>query len=853
MGRARLAAIATLAILSFTFAGSANADPPCDPLDPVCVGGTTDLVPPNLTGLSVSPSSIDGSSSLPSDRTVNLTATGTDDLSGIYYVSASFRLVGETSSQPDTSFPIWIGNLSGGTPLNGTLTGTGTVNQYSLRPGQYKIAYLSICDHANRCSNYTGTDLDTLGLNPEIGVNPPEIACDGPPASWVEQNVVVSCTASDAQSGLANPSDSSFSLSTSVAPNVETHSAFTNSRLICNVAGACVTAGPISGIKVDRKAPSISIDGPVDGAVFHQGDSVVADYSCSDGGSGVADCVGDVADGSAIDTSSLGSHSFTVTSTDAVGNTSSKTVHYTVVAVGAPDLRITKSSNPAYARPGDTLSFTLVAENAGTEDAENVVITDPLPAGLTFVSASAPCQFNSGTVTCEIGTLAGGQHKTYTVTTTVDDWGDADESADHLLDVQRNEVQVDLEAGQTRTLEVSCPAGYLAVDGSLRVDHVDQGTGDWTAPEVLESRAGSLSTWRATVRNTAHGQAQAKLFVVCVQKVTLADGTNRHEISLSAPVVLNDDVTAGRGEHLLECGPGEIAVQPGFSSDQAGNLVYSQPEGNGWKFIFDASADAHVSFSIACLKRQTTFEDGHTHDFRFERISTTVDVAPGTVNEAQLTCPDGSKGIVAGWDLDNGLFSLGNDPRPVTRAFKLYNPTDHTLGARLTLLCLGTRTAGEHLAAKHFANTAFITSSSVESDPDNNDSTVEVPAEDTDNHTPVVNDPDPDKPHPNNPIAKTIVVKGVSYSASGVTFTLKCSGACGGTAKLSTLAKIKVKDKKYSRGTVIGKRQYFIGKAGTKKVKLTLTGNGRRILRSGKAHRALLTVSGTAAKRVGIG
>jgi hypothetical protein len=187
---------------------------------------------------------------------------------------------------------------------------------------------------------------------------------------------------------------------------------------------------------------------------------------------------------------------------------------------------------------------------------------------------------------------------------------------------------------------------------------------------------------------------------------------------------------------------------------------------------------------------------------------------------------------------------LGNDPRPVTRAFKLYNPAGHTLSARLSLLCLGNRTAGEHLAARSFDNTATISTPTIESDTGNNDSTVNLPAEDTDNHTPVVNDPDPDKPHPNNPIAKTIVGKGVTYFKSGVTFTLKCSGACGGTAKLSSIKKVKVGGKKFGKGTLLAKKQFFIGKAGTKKVKLKLTKAGRVILKKGKAKKGLLSISG---------
>ena len=160
--------------------------------------------------------------------------------------------------------------------------------------------------------------------------------------------------------------------------------------------------------------------------------------------------------------------------------------------------------------------------------------------------------------------------------------------------------------------------------------------------------------------------------------------------------------------------------------------------------------------------------NGHTHDLKFEHIVTEVTIEAGKVNETQLTCADGSKGIVADMDLDDGLKSLGNDPRPVTRAFKIYNPTDHALKARLSLLCLGLRTGGEHAPPVTLINTAMISTISFESQTGNNTSSATVIAEDTDNHTPVTPTP-PVKPVPNNPIAQTRIGGNAFLKKSGVT------------------------------------------------------------------------------------
>jgi len=57
---------------------------------------------------------------------------------------------------------------------------------------------------------------------------------------------------------------------------------------------------------------------------------VAASYNCTDATSGIASCAGTVANGSNIDTASVGSKSFTVNAEDNAGNTASQTVNYEV-------------------------------------------------------------------------------------------------------------------------------------------------------------------------------------------------------------------------------------------------------------------------------------------------------------------------------------------------------------------------------------------------------------------------------------------------------------------------------------------------------------------------------------------
>jgi len=90
-----------------------------------------------------------------------------------------------------------------------------------------------------------------------------------------------------------------------------------------------VTVGPFTGIKVDKKAPDISIISPSP-STYTIGQMVLADYACNDAGSGIASCSGSAAVGGIVDTSAVGEMQFSVLAADVVGNVGSATAAYSV-------------------------------------------------------------------------------------------------------------------------------------------------------------------------------------------------------------------------------------------------------------------------------------------------------------------------------------------------------------------------------------------------------------------------------------------------------------------------------------------------------------------------------------------
>lgn len=82
----------------------------------------------------------------------------------------------------------------------------------------------------------------------------------------------------------------------------------------------------------DRTDPTVSIVTPAQNATYTLGQPVAADYECADlGGSDLASCIGNVTDGAAIDTSSVGTKTFEVTAADGASNSASSSATYQVV------------------------------------------------------------------------------------------------------------------------------------------------------------------------------------------------------------------------------------------------------------------------------------------------------------------------------------------------------------------------------------------------------------------------------------------------------------------------------------------------------------------------------------------
>jgi lysophospholipase L1-like esterase len=141
-------------------------------------------------------------------------------------------------------------------------------------------------------------------------------------------------------------------------------------------------------VRIDRTAPQVHAVTPADGATFVQNEQVDASFGCTDaGGSGLASCTGSVDDGEQIDTSTVGTKTFTVTAVDGAGNETTELRSYEVLDVTPPeiDLRNPAADSVFEHRQGSSADYSCTDEPGGSGLATcegTVPDGEPIPTGL---------------------------------------------------------------------------------------------------------------------------------------------------------------------------------------------------------------------------------------------------------------------------------------------------------------------------------------------------------------------------------------------------------------------------------------------------------------------------------------
>ena len=188
------------------------------------------------------------------------------------------------------------------------------------------------------------------------------------------------------------------------------------------------------------------------------------------------------------------------------------------VSLPQVDLRITKVVNNASPLVGGSVQFTMSLENQGPSGATGVVVTDFLPSGFSFVSATPPggTSYDSTSGFWTVGSLANGTTSTLLITATVNPSGDFENtvtisSTDQVdRDLTNNSASVTVNpqsANIAVTKQVDNPSPIVNGTVVFTVVATNQGPSDATTVVVTDllpsgyllvsSQPGTGSTYNA--------------------------------------------------------------------------------------------------------------------------------------------------------------------------------------------------------------------------------------------------------------------------------------------------------------------------------------------------------------------
>jgi uncharacterized repeat protein (TIGR01451 family) len=177
----------------------------------------------------------------------------------------------------------------------------------------------------------------------------------------------------------------------------------------------------------------------------------------------------------------------TVTASNETGSSDDNSDSTFFDVICGVNLTLDKSANLQTVDAGGNVTFTITATNAGNSTAQDVHVTDTMPAGVTINNASftggsngpGTCDINGQSIDCDLGTLGAGQTATVTIGVTV--------NASNCPSITNNaSVSADNETGDTEdnsdsvTVGVVCPTtpptptplGIQIIKGGPALTHV---------------------------------------------------------------------------------------------------------------------------------------------------------------------------------------------------------------------------------------------------------------------------------------------------------------------------------------------------------------------------------------------
>ena len=183
---------------------------------------------------------------------------------------------------------------------------------------------------------------------------------------------------------------------------------------------------------------------------------------------------------SAQASASLGGGESTTTTSPSTSSTSPSAGPAPAAVGDEADLSITKVDSADPVAVGSTFTYMVNVTNNGPDRATGLVVTDTLPAGVTYVSASGGCTRSGATVTCTRNNLNSGSTASFVITVTASTAGNWTNVAS-VSATETDDTPANNEASQTTSIRTAAPTDLVcfADEAGVHLDWSDvpQATG----------------------------------------------------------------------------------------------------------------------------------------------------------------------------------------------------------------------------------------------------------------------------------------------------------------------------------------------------------------------------------------
>lgn len=290
--------------------------------------------------------------------------------------------------------------IQGGNVVATTTTNAqGNYSFTGLAPGSYSVKFVP--------GNGTLFTAEEVGSNPAVN-------SDVNPATGISPTFSLTSGQNDStvDAGLLPVTLSITKMVSNPTPNQNSNVTFTIT--VSDAAGA----SPATGVTVSDLLPAglTFVSDTAGQGTYNSSTGVWNVGNLASGGSSTLTVIATVTGSGTI------TNTATVTGSDEVDNSppSALTASATVAPVQPADLQIVKTVNNATPNVGQNVTFTLTLTDLGPGPGTNIVTTDLLPAGLTYVSSTASQgSYNSSTGLWTVGNLADDANATLQITATV--------------------------------------------------------------------------------------------------------------------------------------------------------------------------------------------------------------------------------------------------------------------------------------------------------------------------------------------------------------------------------------------------------------------------------------------------